>query len=57
MILSIDATIDVKVDPDELMDFVDQETGEIDLSLVADALTAHLGRREPHYLRVTGATT
>lgn len=56
MILSIDASIEVKVDRDELDDFIDQETGEIDLTLVADALTAHLGRRNSYYLRVNGAS-
>ena len=55
--MNISATVNLTfVTSDSRFEYlIDQQTGEIDLDLLADALTAHLGKRESHSLQVTSA--
>jgi hypothetical protein len=54
--LTIKATVELEFRVPETLvgDLLDQQTGEVDATLLAQEITAHLGRYDTQYLRVTG---
>jgi hypothetical protein len=54
--LTIKATVELEFRvPETLVDnLLDQQTGEVDATLLAQEITARLGRHDTQYLRVTG---